>query len=377
MLLNLILSLSFLTNAALDARYDDYEGYELVRALVDDNKLDLANEQLKEMSKDSASGFHKYWSGVVQFKKGNFKEAEKLLNQAHFGNETPEKQKRDLFLGRTQFNLNSFEDCAKHLKGVIDTSTATENDIILLAWCERKSNAPDKAWSTLVKSIKTAKSLDVLQAANDFLISQKMFNLATQLSLDWLALRSRQSSDFITVADFFNKSGHPQGRLHVLEMARIKYPLDIDVNLNLNQIYYEKGMLLAVEEGFARASLVDAKYSYHAAEINRQTGRYERSQYFNARIPDEKERLKQKLAIYVDKGQFAMIASLESILQRSPLINDDEIRYALAYSLVRMGEYKRPLQYLAKITNKDFLEKTVILRNALTDCVENNKVCKL
>lgn len=136
-------------------------------------------------------------------------------------------------------------------------------------------------------------------------------------------------------------------------------------------------MLLAVEEGFSRAALSDGKYAYHAAEINRQAGRYERSQFFNARIPDDKERLKQKLAIYVDKGQFAMIASLESILQRSPLINDDEIRYALAYSLVRTGEYKRPLQYLAKITNKDFLEKTVILRNALTDCVENNKVCKL
>lgn len=371
----LILILSLVSNAAIDAKYDEFEGYELVRVLVDDNKLDVAQKYLSEMGGDQKSATHQYWSGVVQYKKGNYKKAIEHLTHTEFPKHSSEQNKRDLFLGRSYFYSENFKNCAQSFE--LAQSAKTEKDSLLLSDCYQKSQRLDKAWATLAGVIRTSKNLEALQVVNLFLTSQKMFLLATSLSLDWLAANSTQSSDFITIADDFNKQAHPEGRLKVLEMARAKYPLDVDINLNLNQIYFERGMLLAVEEGFSRAALSDGKYAYHAAEINRQAGRYERSQFFNARIPDDKERLKQKLAIYVDKGQFAMIASLESILQRSPLINDDEIRYALAYSLVRTGEYKRPLQYLAKITNKDFLEKTVILRNALTDCVENNKVCKL
>lgn len=363
------------SHAALDARYDDYEGFELVQALVDDNKLDLAENELKDLKKDSA--LYNYWSGVVKYKKGQFSEAQTFLKKAEFVKGSSEQQKRDVFLGRTEFSLKDYSVCAKSYERADGSIAYLEIDAITHAECFVQNKNLDKAWAIYSTRLKSSKNIDVLLSAIQFLMMQKMMLLATQISLDWLALNSKQGTDFISVSDLFQKFNHSEGRLSILEMARVKYPLDIDINLSLNQIYFEKGMLLSVEEGFARASLTDGKYAYHAAEINRQAGRYERSLFFNARIPDDKERLKQKLAIYVDKGQFALIASLEPILQRSPLINDDEVRYALAYSLVRSGEYKRPLQYLAKITSNDFLEKTVILRNALTDCVENNKVCKL
>lgn len=370
----LLLALSF-SNAALDARYDDFEDFELIRALVDDNKLDLAEKELKELKGDVA--LYSYWSGVVNYKKGQFEEALRFLKKARFDKNQSEFEKQQLFLARTEKALKNFSDCANTFTVIEKSIHYSDGDSIMHAECFEKSAQIDKAWSIFAKRLQSSQNIDVLVSACTFLMSQKLIHVATHVSLDWLAKNSKQSSDFISISDLFQKFNFTQSRLSILEMARVKYPLDIDVNLSLNQIYFEKGMLLAVEEGFSRAALSDGKYAYHSAEINRQVGRYERSLFFNARIVDEKERLKQKLAIYVDKGQFALIASLEPILQRSPLINDDEVRYALAYSLVRSGEYKRPLQYLAKITNKDFLEKAVILRNALSECVANNTVCKL
>lgn len=372
-----ILVFNFCSFSALDAKYDEFDGFELVRVLIDDNKADLAKEEIDKINSKDNSDLHAYWSGVIAYKKDLFLQAESSFLKAQFSNDKANGVKRDLFLGRTYSALGLAQKCVERYEKSSDILEFQEKDFIAMATCLLKKKDETKAAMYFLNAFKKYKSLTALFALNEFLVSKKMFNVATEISLNWLATRSNQSSDFIAVADFLHKKDYPQGRLQVLELARIKYPLDIDINLNLNQIFYEKIMPLAVEEGFFRASLVDRKYAYHAAEMNRQVGRFERSKFFNSLIPDEKQRLKQKLAVYVDQGLFAMIASLESILQRSELINEDEVRYALAYSLVRVGEYRRPLQYLAKITNKDFLEKTVILRNALTDCVENNKVCKL
>lgn len=378
----MIIKLLFLflcySHAALDARYDDYDGFELVQALIDDGKLDLAQKELDGMTREEKRhASFSYLSGVVQFKRNKYSESEKYLIQAEFALDTPESVSRDLFLARSQYFLERYEKCATSFKNGIKSPLLNDDDVVYRAKCEQKTPSLDRAWKVLAQALIARPSLTILQATNEFLLAQGLTNVATQISLDWLARYSKQISDFITIAELFNTQKQPAGRLAVLEMGRVKYPLDIDLNLHLNQIYYEKGMLLAVEEGFSRAALVDGKYAYHAAEINRQAGRYERSQFFNASIPDEKERLKQKLAIYVDKGQFALIASMEPALQRSSLINDDEVRYALAYSLVRSGQYKRPLEYLAKITNKDLLEKTVVLRNALTECQQKNTSCNL
>jgi tetratricopeptide (TPR) repeat protein len=366
-------------NAALDARYDDYDGYPLISVLVSEGKWDLALDQMKQLSATDRANknVYSYWMGVIHFKKEKYTEARKFLETSTFPASTDEYLAKELFLGRTHYYLKANAACAAAFKNAEKSSLITSSDVLLRAECLLEENKKQEAWFVLTMALNTYKNIETLSFTIQTLMQMELNHLSTFISLDWLARYSRSPSDFLTISDIFLKQKNLVGRVKVLEMARAKFPMDTDINLSLTQMYFEKGMLIAAEEGFARASQSESKYAYHAAEMNRQLGRYERSQFFNSRIPDEKERLKQKLAIYVDKGQFAMIASLEPVIQRTPLINDDEVRYALAYSLVRSGEYKRPLQYLAKITSQDFIEKTVILRNALTDCVEKSKVCKL
>lgn len=362
--------------AALDAKYDDFDGFPLVERLVADGKWADAEKEIKGLISTDAH-LASYWWGVVEFKKGNHKAAEQKLLAAKLGKETSQYSLKDIYLGRVQLQLEKYKECAQSYERVADKTAIADEDTLSWSLCYKKTKQFDKAWSIISPAVKTSRNIQILEFANTLLVELKVLYVSLNLSLEWLSRHGAVSSDFLSIADFYGKNKFSDGQMKVLEMARLRFPLDVDIQLSMNQLFYEKGMLLAVEEGFSRAAIVDKKYAYHAAEMNRQVGRYERSLYFNSLIPDESEKLRQKLAIYVDKNQFAMIASLESILLRSPLIKDDEVRYALSYSLVKMGEYQRPLQYLAQITQREFLEKAVILRNALADCVENGKVCQL
>lgn len=365
--------------AALDARYDDYDGYPLIAAIVSDGKFDLALEQMQTLSSNDKNNknLFSYWSGVIYFKKGEYKKALENLSQIRNTQGFSEFLSARLYLARTNGALAHFGECTKNFSFSTEASGYSSEDVILHANCSIKNNNKESAWKILTTGLNRFHSMDIMLFIAGELNDWRLAHLSTEISLDWLVRFGKSPSDYLNLADVFTQHNNSEGRLKILELGRVRFPLDTDLSLNLTQVYFEKGMLVAAEEGFSRASTNDSKYAYHAAEINRQLGHYERSQYFNSKIPDEEKRLKQKLAIYVDRGDFGMIASLEPVLQRTALINNDEIRYALAYSLVRSGEYKRPLQYLAKITSQEFIEKTVILRNALSDCVEKNKVCKL
>lgn len=361
---------------ALESKYDDFDGFPLVEALVLDNKLSEAQKELEDLHPQDPV-LASYWRGVIDYKKEKYEDAKKWFGQASVLKDNPIYNWRSIYLGRVHSALNSPLECAQSYERVLDKNILKSDDVVMWTRCYQKVKNYDKGWALISGALQTHSDFSILEMANVLLAELQLWETSLKISMDWLSRYGVKGSDFLAIADFYGQHKFGDGQLKVLELARLRFPLDVDVQLSLNQVFFEKGLLLAVEEGFARATLIDRKYAYHTAEINRQVGHYERSMYFNGLIPDESEQLKQKLAIYVDKNQFAQIASLESILLRSPLIKDDEVRYALSYSLVKMGEYHRPLKYLAQITQKEFLEKTVILRNALSDCVENKKVCQL
>ena len=62
----------------------------------------------------------------------------------------------------------------------------------------------------------------------------------------------------------------------------------------------------------------------------------------NARILDQKVKLKQRVAILIDLERFEAVSALEPRLSRMELLDDNqELRYALAYALFQVGEHRR------------------------------------
>ena len=280
-------------------------------------------------------------------------------------------------LARTYFQAKDFKNCQKTYFHITTNKYAQEIDFIWKANCERQIKRKDWAWLTLQLAQKIFASYNVEVERIQLLLDLKMNHEALSASLRWFSNHLSPATHYLNIAEMFQVAKSTGEALAVLEMARAQHPAHMDINLVLSQVYFQKGMLNAAEEGFRRAALSDAKYYYHSAELNRQTRHYERSLYLNALVVDEKERLKQKIATYVDANKYSLIASLDAVIQRSELQKDDEVKYALAYSLVRVGNFEKPLKYLSQITKSELIEKTTVLRQTLLECQEKKDVCRL
>lgn len=355
-----------------DPIYDDLEGAALVRALLKDGKLDLAEDEIKSLQNPDESFLLK---GQFYYLKNQWPQAMKELNKVT--NKSEFFAESQLSLARTYFQSKDFKNCQKFYSDISVNRLAVEMDSIWKATCEKKIKKQDEAWQTLLAARKKYSSYNVEVELIQLLLDLKMHHEALLTSLNWFSKHLSPATHYLNVAEMFQVAKAMGEALAVLEMARAQHPAHMDVNLALSQVYFQKSMLNAAEEGFRRAALSDGKYYYHSAELNRQTRHYERSLYLNALVVDEKERLKQKIATYVDANKYSLIASLDAVIQRSELQKDDEVKYALAYSLVRVGNFEKPLKYLSQITKPELIEKTTVLRQTLLECQAKKDVCRL
>lgn len=355
-----------------DPIYDEVEGYDLVEALIHDGKLDLAAIELsKENLKIQNTNRYHLLNGQLYFAKGQWDQAIVELKKSK------KQPLAAIYLGRTYFEKKNYEKCSEAFKKADMVLVATEQDYIKKALCEMEHRIFARAFFTLKEAQVKYNSFAIQREMINSKIKMGIYHGALREAHSWFGKHKSSPAEYLDIVEKFYQIGRIEEALSILEMGRVSYPTDKDLNLTLSQLFFQKKLLRGSEEGFARAALKDPQYYYHAAEINRQIGNYERAQYLNNFVKDDKEKLKQKIATFVDANKFPLIASLEQVISRSELIKDDEIKYALAYSLVKMGQIKGPLKYLSSITKPELLEKTTVLRKTLLDCQNESSNCSL
>ncbi len=374
-IIGILLALPSAEGFVKDPIYDDLEGYELVTALIKDSKWDLAWEELKkkDIQVQDPARYH-LLLGQYYYGKDEWKKALSELKTVSVG---PWKEAALLYQARANSQSKNDQECVEAYSKINVLIVGVAPDSVWWSACAFRLKKYQMSWKILEEAQKQYQSFAVLREKVSLKIKLNMFHEAYLEAAHWFGQNPGFSSQYLDVSEELHAVGATDAAIHILEQGRVRDPLHLDINLTLSQLYFQKGMLQAAEEGFVRAAQTDAKYFYHSAEINRQLGRIERSLYFNGFVQEPKEKLKQKIASYVDVNKFPLIASLESILARSELAKDDEVKYALAYSLVKMGQVEEPLQYLSSITKPELIEKTTLLRKTLLDCQEKKQSCRL
>ena len=66
---------------------------------------------------------------------------------------------------------------------------------------------------------------------------------------------------------------------------------------------------------------------------------------------------------------------MDGDLRRTGLIDDEDIRYALAYAVFKTGEFDTAELYLQKLERPDLFRKAAELRRAIQDCAEDRWKC--
>ncbi len=362
-----------------DPLYDEFEGVALAQALLRDGKFEATKYVLERLS-SSEIARNAVLVGKVRadlsLAQGDPGAAIGFYQQA-LKPDSPGSVKEELELGlaRALQRLGRSAECARSASRAGELVYRVEADVLMKAGCERASGNSLEAWETLLKGraggLGFGPVLDHLRLALSLGLREEAF----QLALTHIESASASSSEALSLAESLHEHGARQEALLTLEAARLRFPDDQHILLAIAPLYFAKGWKRATAEAFTVAAVSDSSYAEHAAETLRQSGSGQRSRYWNLYIPGEKERGRQKLALAVEKSRWDLVSSMDNLVKRSALEHDDEVSYALAFSLLRAGEAPRARSYLEKIKSQGLMGKVSALFKSIEECGKRGWRC--
>jgi hypothetical protein len=81
------------------------------------------------------------------------------------------------------------------------------------------------------------------------------------------------------------------------------------------------------------------------------------------------------MALLLELENFEQAAAMETPLYRNGLLEDEDLRYALAYAQFKIGAFDLAETNLAQLTRPDLFRKAAELRRAIEDCSEDSWKC--
>ena len=234
----------------------------------------------------------------------------------------------------------------------------------------------NQAWALLDRARMTFPAEKDFRRQQFFLaIRLNLFLKAAEIGREFLAQSDISKTDFIAIANALTQAGEAESALAFLEQARLRYPGEKDVYVGLAHAYLE------INQTQSAAAVLDEGSRYipalhkDAAELYRRANNIDRALYMNAQVQDQPEKIRQRLSIYVDGQQYEQIVAMENDLARLRLLDEQPIRYALAYSFYKTGDFTRAEALLETITDTSLFRKSAELRRSMAGCADARWLC--
>ena len=208
-----------------------------------------------------------------------------------------------------------------------------------------------------------------------FLIELGLYREASELGQVYLQRSQGARDDFVALGNAMRASGELEAAKRLLEEAKLRFPGDTDINKVLAHTYIEEGQLNSAADLVLEGAMINPDLIGEAAELYRRAGQPQRALMLNGQVIDQETKLKQRLALLIELQQFETAAGMENALLRNGLLDDEDIRYALAYSIFKVGDFPRAELHLQKLTRPDLFRKAAELRRAIQDCSQDTWQC--
>jgi len=219
------------------------------------------------------------------------------------------------------------------------------------------------------------KTSDFLRTEVFYLVDLKLFQRATEVGQRYLDRIDAGAEDYVAVAEALRQGGQAEQAGLMLEQAHLRYPEDTKVLLALAHTYIDRDRPLSAALVLEEASRLDTRFTGEAAELYRRAGRHARALSLNAGVHDQAAKFRQRLSILIDMEDFERVGSMAPTLDRLSLLDDDQVRYALAYALYKVGDFNGAEQHLKRLREVSLLESANQLRKAMAACRANGWQC--
>jgi Flp pilus assembly protein TadD len=281
-----------------------------------------------------------------------------------------------VYLAQACFALDDFEGTLTALKSA--DKAAREQPAVLLMRAEAAWNLGRKqlAMDALSLGAKRFPARVEFQRLQIFrLIEMGLYQAAVGVSDRYLKRSETSAADYVAVGEALRAANAYRRAQQVMELARLRFPKDENVVVQLAHSYLADGRKFTSAMLFEEASRLNPKYTFEAAELYKEAGLLHRAMWLNSRVADQSAKSKQRLSLLLEGQEYEAIVSMEPKLSRLGLLSDASIRYAVAYSLYKTGRLEQAEGQLKAITDPEHFESALQLRKAIASCAEAGWEC--
>lgn len=246
----------------------------------------------------------------------------------------------------------------------------------LRAECYWKAGQKASAIATLSKGTKLfPKDATLLKQKFYYFAELTLYQASISAAKAYMQKVPANAQEYISLAQMLFTAGESVEAVKILEEAKMRFPVSAKIHILLGHYYNQKDMPYTTAHLFEQGSYYDKKYLKEASEMYRRAGALSHALYLNSKMSDNVEKTKQKVAIYVNRGEFEKIIGLKDALNRYGLLEDDNMRYALAYAYYIVKDYDEAEVQLKKIQDDALFSKATVIRKNIEKCKNNSLEC--
>ena len=365
--------------AADKSKSDEIDHVALAALLMKDGHYARAAETLNEAdTTEKDFDFVLYYTikGLIFTKQQLYTVAnEQFYNAIKSGQTEPTIY---LYIAQNNFKLRDYQATIDALNKAGEVATAKPQLLALKAEChwklEQKAEALDILATTLEKF---PEYYGVYKQRFNYFVELELYQSALEDAEIYLANEKPNVKTYLSFVGALRKSGATTKATVLAEEGNVKFVESADMTVMLAHLYLDQEMVQTAANLFDQASIEDAKYTKEASEMLRRARKFTLALYKKAQLNKTKEKYKQRIAIYLEFGEYERVVATDSALERSGLLEDENIRYALAYAYYMTSDFEKSEAQLRELTRPDLFEKATELRKNMEKCQNNSWECEL
>ena len=285
-------------------------------------------------------------------------------------------QKLYLFAAKGYYGA---KDCQKTLKMLQKAKEAAKQKpslFLLKSECNYKLKRYGESLQALQEGIERFANGTKLYKQKIYLLANlDLYQAAMEASREYMRRFGASVKEYLLLAQMLLRSNQRDLAIEVLEEGRMLFPKDEKIAILLGSSYLQKGMHFAAAHIFDELAKVDRKHLKEAVQTAKQAGEITHALYLNSMVADKKEKLKQKIAIYLGAKEFEKIVALKKEIDRYGLLEDENLRYTLAYAYYMIGDYENAQKELRYINDSELFKKATVIRANIEKCMQDAMEC--
>lgn len=274
-----------------------------------------------------------------------------------------------VYLAQVYYRLGDFSETIKainHAGALLDQYPQLYEIKAQSYW---KLQQEEAAWKTLEQARrKFPQDSRFLKRQVYFLLDKKLYRQAAFMGLTYLDLSQADAQAYGALGNALLRGEEPELAAKILEKGRLHFPDDTNLAKLLAHSYISRDMPMAAALILEQAGRLDPTFYADAAELYRRAGAFYEALMHNGAIPDSKVKRRQRLAILLALKRYEEALAMERPLKRIGLLQEESVRYALAYAAFQAGHLQKTEALLHGIRDPKIFRQAAELRRLIKEC---------